>query len=141
MEDILRHLTNSQDFVEQRKAARLDVAVKVQYKVTGNQDCPKEAVTKDISQGGCLLVTGEDIPLNSEVELEISLGEAEQEALKLRGRIIRLNRATKGLYEFGISFAEISSEARRLFADYFFAKMYELIGLSEWPTDKRTKRE
>ena len=82
----------------------------------------------------------EELPINSEVELQIFLGSSESEALKIKGRIARLNRTEKDLYEYGIAFDGLGKEARRLFADYFFAKMYEMIGLSEWPTDKSAKK-
>ncbi|MFA4888830.1 MAG: PilZ domain-containing protein [Candidatus Omnitrophota bacterium] len=145
MADILRHVTKSEDFSEQRKAARLDMPIKVQYRVLGERrdtsgEIRKAAVTRDLSVGGCLLLVTEELPINSEVELQIFLGEDANEALTIKGRIMRLNRAEKDLYEFGISFDSISKEARRLFADYFFAKMYEMIGLPDWPTDKRGKQ-
>jgi c-di-GMP-binding flagellar brake protein YcgR len=145
MADILRHVTKSEDFNEQRKTARLDVPIKVQYRILDerratNDERRKEAVTKDISAGGCLLLVAEELPANSEVELQIFLGESQTESLTLKGKIARLNRAEKDLYEYGIAFDSISREARRLFADYFFAKMYEMIGLSEWPTDRKAKK-
>jgi len=138
-------VTNSEDFNEKRKTARLDIPIKVQYNILDEgretkDEGRKAAVTKDISAGGCLLLVTEELPINSEVELQIFLGDTESEALKIKGNISRLNRTEKDLYEYGISFAEISKEARRLFADYFFAKMYEMIGLPEWPTDRRLKK-
>ncbi|MDP2928756.1 MAG: hypothetical protein Q8O01_01655 [Candidatus Omnitrophota bacterium] len=67
MGDILRHVTNSADFNEQRKTARLDIPIKVEYRVIGDQcsviserkEKTKNAVTKDISAGGCLLLVTE----------------------------------------------------------------------------------
>jgi c-di-GMP-binding flagellar brake protein YcgR len=139
MTDILRHITKSEDFIEQRKTARLDVPIKIEYRALSTEN-RAQAVSKDISVGGCLLLVSEELPINSELELQIFLGETESEALKIKGRIVRLNRQEKELYEYGIAFDELSKEARRLFADYFFAKMYEMIGLSEWPTDRRIKK-
>ncbi|MFH1791753.1 MAG: PilZ domain-containing protein [Candidatus Omnitrophota bacterium] len=136
---VLRQVTKSEDFVERRKTARLDVAIRVEYKVLGVHDSAKGTVAKDISTGGCLLVASEDIAPGSDVELQILLGDSESEALRLKGKIVRLNRKEGGVYEYGISFDALSSEARRLFADYFFAKMYEMIGLPEWPTYKKKK--
>ncbi len=137
---VLRQITHSEDFNELRKTARLDVPIKVQYKIIGGEGNHKGAVTKDMSAGGCLLLVTEELSLNSDVALQIFLGDNESEALKLKGKITRLNRAEKDLYEYGIAFNELSRETRRLFADYCFAKMYELIGLPEWPTDKRAKK-
>jgi c-di-GMP-binding flagellar brake protein YcgR len=146
MSDILKHITGD-NFIEHRKTARLNIPIKVQYKVSGqravdgDEKCEtKAAMTKDISAGGCLLQVTEDLALNSIIEIEIFLGENESESLRLTGKIVRLNRAENGLYEYGISFADMGKDARRLFADYCFARMYEMIGLSEWPTDKSGKR-
>lgn len=138
--NILKSVTKSGDFVEQRKTARLDIPIKVEYTIlsaaSGRRPAAKSAVTKNISAGGCLLLVAEDLTEGAELELDIMLGEEELEALKLKGKILRINRKEEGLYEYGISFQEISKEARRLFADFCFARMYEMIGLSEWPTDK-----
>lgn len=144
--DIVRHLTNSEGFNEQRKSARLDIPIMVQYGVIGSESgvrSPEEkkaAMTKNISPGGCLLLVAEELTENTQIELDILLGETKDEALKLKGKIVRLNRKEDGLYEYGISFIDMGKEERRLFADYCFAKMYEMIGLIEWPTDKRVKK-
>ena len=140
MADMLRQVTRSEDFDEKRKTARLDVPIKVHYKVVGTEAAHERAETKNVSAGGCLLLIGEELAVNTDIELQIFLGDAQTESLTIRGRIIRLNRAQKKMFEYGIVFDEISKDARRLFADYFFAKMYEMIGLSEWPTDKRIKK-
>lgn len=134
--NILKSLTHSEDFIEQRKTVRLDIPIKVEYRIQTTED-KKSAVTKNVSAGGCLLLVAEELPEGAELELDIMLGEGESEALKLKGKILRINRHEEGLFEYGISFGETGKEARRLFADFCFAKMYEMIGLSEWPTKKR----
>ena len=120
--DISQCLTESGDFQERRKTARLDVPIRVEYKIIGRKESPKAAVTKNVSAGGCLFLTTEELPVGLEVELQVFLGETETEALKLKGRIARLNRAEKDLYEFGIVFDALSNETCRLFANYFLAK-------------------
>jgi c-di-GMP-binding flagellar brake protein YcgR len=127
-----------EDFAERRRTARLDIPINVRYRVTSSED-ERVAVTKNISFGGCLLLATEPLPIGSVVELSVMLGDSEAEALLLKGNIVRLNRSEKGLYEFGIAFTGMSGQARRLFADFCFAKMYEMIGLPEWPTDRRQK--
>jgi len=137
----LRYLTGSENFNELRKTARLDIPIKVRYSVASKGTrTPQGGVTKDISLGGCLLVVTEKLPIDTELTLEILLGEGGLETLTLSGRIVRLNRSQKGLYEYGITFNNLSSQGRRLFADYCFARMYEMIGLNEWPTDKSNKK-
>lgn len=131
---VLRKVTGSGSFDERRRAARLDIPIKVRYKIKEEEKKSKDGVTKNISVGGCLFLVQEELPLNSVVELEIFLGDTESESLKLKGKILRLDRKEKGLFEYGIAFNGLSSEGRRLFADYCFAKMYQMIGLPEWPT-------
>ncbi len=144
--NIVRHLTGTEAFEERRKTARLDVPIRVEYRVLGAQTSPevpaagKDAATRNISAGGCLLLVAEELPIDAHVEITIFLGDSDTEALRLEGKIVRLSRQEKDLYEYGIGFDQMSAEARRLFADYCFAKMYQMIGLSEWPTDKRVKK-
>ena len=116
------------DFLEQRKTARLDVSIQANL---------KGAVTKNISVGGCLLLTTEDLSLGTILEMEMRLQGETGNLLSIKGEIVRLNRAEKGLYEYGIAFENLSKEKREIFANYFFKKMYEMIGLKEWPTDTR----
>lgn len=131
-----KNVTLTDENMERRKSARLDIPIKVMYRTVGTKG---DAATKNISAGGCLLALPEALPLNSEIDLDVILGDSEQEVLSLRGQIVRCVKQGPDLYEHGVSFAGMSPGARRLFADFCFAKMYEMIGLNEWPTDKRTK--
>ncbi len=136
---VLRQVTGATDFDERRKTARLDIPLKVEYVVKKDvmSEAAHDAKTKDVSVGGCLLLTNEELPIDSMVEIKLFLGTSETEALILQGRVVRLSNKNKTTYEHGIAFDEMCSEARRLFADFCFAKMYEMIGLTNWPTEKR----
>lgn len=143
---VLRRAVNSDDLSEQRKNARLDLPLKVRYKVINEagenkNDNELSVAAKNISVNGCLLLTTENIPINSMVRLEIFLDESESAILTLEGRIVRLERAENGLYEFGIFFTAVNKDARRIFADFCFSRMYEMVGLNEWPTDQRGKKQ
>lgn len=56
----IKKQVETEDFVEQRKTARLDIPIKVQYKLRTIDNRPltidqkKVAETKNISMGGCL---------------------------------------------------------------------------------------
>jgi c-di-GMP-binding flagellar brake protein YcgR len=130
------------EFIERRKAARLDIPIRVDYIVHGSNSSDQKipATTKNISAGGCLLVAEEKIDLGSLIELHVFLGDGDAEALRLNGTVVRPGRAAKGVYEYGISFSGMSSGARRLFADFCFAKMYEMVGLPDWPTDRKINK-
>ncbi|MDD5773909.1 MAG: PilZ domain-containing protein [bacterium] len=145
IKSVLKHAVNSDDFNEQRKCARLDLPLKVRYKLineTGGSKNVNElsVAAKNISVNGCLLLTTENIPINSRVQLEILLDEFESAVLTLEGRIVRLERTESGLYEFGILFDAVNKDARRIFADFCFSKMYEMVGLNAWPTDNKEKK-
>lgn len=140
---VLKHAVNVDDFNEQRKNARLDLPLKVRYKIvtgTGPNVNESSVAAKNISVNGCLLLAAENIPVNSRVRLEILLDERESAVLSLEGIIVRLERAENGLYEFGILFDPVNKDARRIFADFCFSRMYEMVGLNEWPTDKKGKK-
>jgi len=136
-ESVLRHLTGTSEFEERRKAARLDIPLQVEYMIKGRRaEGFERALTKDVSAGGCLLLAKEEIPPDSVLDLKIFLGEKEEETILLKGGIVRLNSSQGGFYEYGVVFDGLSAEARRMFADFCFAKMYEMIGLANWPTAK-----
>jgi len=138
---VLREITGVAHFKDMRKAARLDIPIKVRYGIIGKEDKLGGGMTKNISAGGCLFIASEKLPVGTELEIEIMLGASPSESLKIKGRIVRLNRAGEGMYESGIAFHALSREERKIFADYVFSKMYEMIGLSEWPTDRRLKKQ
>ncbi|MBI5417721.1 PilZ domain-containing protein [Candidatus Poribacteria bacterium] len=134
---ILRHLTNSETFEEQRKTTRLDVPIKIQYRIIGNDSDFKDAVAKNISVKGCLILITEKLLTNTPVELKIYLTILEKEDLKVKGEIVRLARIEKDLFEFGVCFEKLNKEQRDFFINFCFEKMYEKIGLINWPTKKR----
>ncbi len=58
-------------------------------------------------------------------------------SLNLTGRIVRSHRGDRDIHEYGIAFDALSVEAEKRFSDYVFAKMYEMVGLPDWPTHSR----
>jgi len=136
---VLRQVTRSEDFLEQRKPARLDISIKARYKVSAKGKTLKDALTKNVSAGGCLVLATEEIPVDSEVEVTLFLNKTGSDELALKGKIVRSSSVKEGLYEYGVSFSPLTKEERTVFADFCFSKMYEMIGLSEWPTDRRSE--
>ncbi len=137
----LRELTGAAGFDERRKMARLDIAIEVRYKVIGREHKLQGGVTRNISAGGCLFIASEKLSVGTELEIEMMLGTSPAESLKIKGRIERLTRVGEEMYESGIAFKALKREDRRIFADYVFSKMYEMIGLSKWPTDRSQKKQ
>ncbi len=126
------------DYSERRKSARLDIPLDVRYRVLENGLHEKNAITKNVSAGGCLLMSDESICDGTKLELDIMLGQG-GESLRICGTIVRSLKGEGRCMEYGIAFDEMSRDAKRLFADYCFAKMYEMIGLSDWPTARAGK--
>lgn len=131
--------SGGEDGFERRKTARLDIPLDVRYKTVDEGVGAKRALTRNMSAGGCLLLSNEKISTGTRLELDIMLGDG-SESLRICGVVVRKSGKGKE-FEYGIAFDEMSREAKRLFADFCFAKMYEMIGLSDWPTSRQKKND
>ncbi len=56
----------------------------------------RAAKSSNISAGGCLLITEEELPADSLIDLEILLGDSGGESLKIRGHIVRASESSTG---------------------------------------------
>lgn len=135
---VVRYVTGAVDLMERRRAARLDVPLKVQYKLLNDKNV-KEGATRNISASGCLVLMEDKYPVGSLLELKIFFDKRRSKPLALDAKIVRLNRAEGGLHEYGMAFNKVEKEQRKLFADFCFTKMYERIGLLDWSADKGVK--
>lgn len=137
----LSYFTDTLPFSEKRKMARLDLPVKVEYDsfVEGKEMEQEKicGITRDISQGGCLLLAKKEFPINSALKLALLLSDNPNDKLILSGKILRINRRENTLFEYGIAFFNIKRESRERFMDFCFKKMYEMVGLNDWPTAKK----
>lgn len=66
------------------------------------------ARTVNLSESGILLETYSPLPLDSEIEIDISLGDR---LLTVAGVVIRAETVDKGVYRLGIKFAKGASAA------------------------------
>jgi c-di-GMP-binding flagellar brake protein YcgR len=123
-------------FEEKRKTARLNVSVEVRYRVTRGGDEVRDCTARDISAGGCLLRAREELPAGTAIELDIILDGTGKGSLKLRGEVVRLEDKGGGEYEAGIAFERLDERSLSILVKYCFKKMYEMIGLPEWPTSR-----
>lgn len=123
---IFKDLTASPKLEERRKSARLPAELKTRFEAFGGAVF-RETVTKNISIGGCLLVSDCDLPIGSKLSLIVELGRVK---ILVNGTVKRLAMSHRDRFEFGVEFEEMSSDTRRVFADYCFEKMYEATGLS-----------
>jgi c-di-GMP-binding flagellar brake protein YcgR len=76
--------------VERRRSQRTKCILKASYRVPGGKTSIGE--TRDISDGGVLLMVSGDIKKDDLIEMEISLGMKEG-PLKARGRVVHTRQA------------------------------------------------
>ncbi len=75
----------------------------------------------NISMGGCLLSTGEKMPVGAQCQLEITVGEGlETEILTVTGRIVRSDGIGLGIEFIGID-NELHQQLQRLIRRYEYA--------------------
>lgn len=105
-----------------RKFARLDIHLKVQYKILGDQKNPKsfDGNVLNLSAAGLFIHTPYTFPINSQLEMELHLPDV-TETLTAAGRVIWL--ADKELQKhsspgMGVSFTHLHPEKEKLIVDY-----------------------
>lgn len=126
---ILNSMLRGKGYKERRKAHRLNIMVKACYKVLGKDKSAKDAITKDISTAGCLLVVSEKLPLDAKLEIETPLDENKTKFIKIKGRVVRLHASLKGCYEYGVAFGDLDNASRELFIDSCLKKIRERMEL------------
>jgi c-di-GMP-binding flagellar brake protein YcgR len=123
-----RQILSSGVATERRSVSRFDVDASVKYR-RADGGVKRDAVTKDISADGCLLLISERIPENASLDMEIYLPDGKPAPIYISGNVVRVNKSEGKLYECGVSFENIPAEYKRRFADHCFAKMYEALGI------------
>lgn len=127
-----------EEYVERRKHARLNLSMKVDYRIIHSEKV-KSTVSRDMSLGGVLLLVSEKMDAGTPLELEIYLSEIDNQPVKTRGEVIwqgELGEREEGYYHTGIAFSGIKEEDKKRFAEFCFSQMYELVGLPDWPTKR-----
>ncbi|MBI4652391.1 PilZ domain-containing protein [Candidatus Desantisbacteria bacterium] len=126
-------MNNIESVKNRRKASRLDVPINLKYRIKEEDKNIQstayliDALIKDISYNGCLLLTNETLPLNTAIELLIPSVQFECETINVEGQIIRTNNKN----EYGISFKPLQKENIKSFGDIFFYNMYKKVGLEK----------
>ena len=131
---VLRQLTSSVNFKEQRKTARFEAVLRASYWLGNGPKQELIGITKDLSVGGCLLIATRDAPIETPVKMEIYLDDNNSNTMYATGRIVRMHAKGSALTEYGIEFDELSNQNQKTFEKYCFEKMYKMVGLKEWPT-------
>lgn len=95
--------------VEKRKHMRVNANLKLNVRAVGMLEF-SEAKMNNISEGGLMFTTGQELPVGKEIELEVMLPTTLR-IIRLKGRVV-WNRKTESLeetnYDAGISITEIN---------------------------------
>ena len=115
---------------EQRKHARLDIALSVSYAVqkTGGEVSEiAEAKSSDISAGGLRLMTVGPIENGSLINLEIALPEENVPPINAKGEVVWQNKISDYSYETGAVIKFIEEEDKTRFLKFVFDQMTQLV--------------
>jgi c-di-GMP-binding flagellar brake protein YcgR len=115
---------------ERRKYARLDLALTVSYKVSGQTAGhpldPREAVSSDVSLGGLRLMTPTRLENGTMLDLEIVLGE-EGKPISAEGEVMWQNKISETSYETGVMIKRMPDEDKSEFMKFVFDQMSKVV--------------
>jgi c-di-GMP-binding flagellar brake protein YcgR len=118
---------------QRRKHFRVPVDLPVTYQLPRRSAEGKEEICsgtiRNMSSGGILIITDEDVPLGSELHLFFTLadevGRQEIPAKIVRGGMIE-RRVKKNFYEYGIEFNDMPGRLRGTLMHFVFSLQIEL---------------
>jgi c-di-GMP-binding flagellar brake protein YcgR len=116
---------------ERRIYSRLAKKVNLRYKVfESKEELAKRgltheqlSVTKDISAGGLLFLSDEQIPIDSIVELKVELPGKER-PIECLGRVIRVEAVKDGTYNIAACFLDIATADKARLSKYVESEEY-----------------
>ena len=121
----------SQQGAERRKFARLDLALTVSYKVSGQSAGhpidPREAVSSDVSLGGLRLMAPTRLENGTLLDLEILLGEDENSPLSAEGEVMWQSRISDVSYETGVQIRNMPNSDKKRFMEFVFDQMSKVV--------------
>ena len=106
------------DGPERRKYSRINVKLLLPTKIKGNKAKLEFTYALNLSAGGVLLETPEEISIGAIVVLVFYLEGKEKAPVELLGRVIRLDRNDNGSFMYGICFQQISKTDMVLLENY-----------------------
>jgi len=118
---------------EQRKHARLDIALGVSYAIEqpGGEISPKaEAISSDISASGLRLMTPSPLERGAILDLEIRLLEDETAPIHARGEVVWQSQITSNSFETGTVITGMDEADKQRFIAFVFDQMTRFVGIS-----------
>lgn len=116
---------------DQRKYARLDIALSVSYAVQGeNGECSElaEAISSDVSAGGLRLMTPGPIKSGSMIDLEINIHGREADTIHANGEVVWQNKLSATSYETGAVIKYMEEQDKQKFLSFVFDQMARIVG-------------
>jgi PilZ domain len=97
------------DGAEKRRFARTEVNAAVQYRIAGGE-IPRDGWLGNISAGGILLWTGDELPVGTTLYLRISADELGDTEVEVTATIVRLDPTRQdGRFGYGCRFDALYS--------------------------------
>ncbi|MBN1283182.1 MAG: PilZ domain-containing protein [Proteobacteria bacterium] len=116
---------------ERRKFARLDLALTVSYRVTGEAGGhpadPREAISSDVSLGGLRLMTPAALANGTLLDLEIVLGDDESSPIKASGEVMWQNKISATSFETGVMIRNMPNDDKSRFMRFVFDQMSKVV--------------
>ena len=113
---------------ERRKHARLDLALVVSYKVTGEVPQPtdlREGLSGDISLGGIRLMTPSPLKNGTVLELDIVLMKGK--TIAAEGEVVWQNKISQTSYETGVVIKNMPNADKKVFMEFVFDQMAKVV--------------
>ncbi len=116
---------------EQRRHARLDIALAVSYAIQqeGSEGTEMaETLSSDISASGLRLMTVASLENGSILNLEITLPEEGVEPIRAQGEVVWQNKISDYSYETGTVIKYMAEEDKMRLMGFVFDQMARLVG-------------
>jgi len=116
---------------EQRRHARLDIALAVSYAIKDLQGEPSEmseTLSSDISASGLRLMTVAPLDNGATINLEISLPEENVAPILAIGEVVWQNKISDYSYETGTVIKHMDDQDKMRLMSFVFDQMAKLVG-------------
>lgn len=118
---------------EQRKYARLDIALSVSYAIKnagGETSELAEAMSSDISASGLRLMTPSPLRPGDILDLEISI-EGHHDSIRASGEVVWQSMISESSYETGAVIKYMDETDKQRFMTFVFDQMSRVVGGSQ----------
>ncbi len=118
---------------EQRKHARLDIALAVSYAIQregGEASEMAETLSSDISASGIRLMTPVPLDNGSLLSLEINLPNVESPPICAKGEVVWQSKISEYSYETGTVIKHMDEQDKMRLMGFVFDQLSRLVGIS-----------